>query len=244
VDVTETRSLAFEQAEIRAQGAGSRQRFLFSGYAATFGTLSHELREAGVNRGQPFRERIAGPAAIAETLKQDDIRFVLNHELRQLLGRTSSGTLKLGADERGLSVDAELPDTSYARDYAELVQRGDAGEMSFRFYSPRDTWTHEQGAAIRTLNALRIREVSALTVPPAYPETEASVAIEAARALALAEEELRAGRVLSEENILALKTAHKAIGDVLARAAAIETGDRSASLDLLRRRLALRERGV
>jgi phage head maturation protease len=41
-------------------------------------------------------------------------------------------------------VDAELPDTSYARDYAELVQRGDAGEMSFRFYDPRDSWTTER----------------------------------------------------------------------------------------------------
>lgn len=244
MDVTETRSLAFEEAEIRAQGAGSRQRFTFEGYAATFGVLSNELRERGVNRGRPFRELVTGPDAVRSTLAEDDIRFLLNHEPRQLLGRTRSGTLELGADSRGLNVRSELPDTSYARDYAELVQRGDAGEMSFRFYKPRDSWSvGEGGIAVRALESFRLREVSALTVPPAYPETTASVALEAARALELAEDELRAGRVLSAENVSALEQLIADIQEILGRAGASSSSSgRSASLALLRRRLELRER--
>lgn len=245
----QTRTLTFEDAQIRAEGSGSRQRFTFEGYAHTFGTLSERLREPGVNRSQPFRERVIGPEAVRETLAKDDIRFVLNHDLAALLGRTKSGTLNLSADTRGLNVRSELPNTSYARDYAELVQRGDAGEMSFRFYEERDTFTFEKGEAVRTLHSFRIREVSALTVPPAYPNTSASVSLEQARMLAFAEEELRAGRVLSADNLAQLEAAYTHLGEVIAKAKSgteivANEGNRSAPLELLRRRLELRDRAA
>jgi HK97 family phage prohead protease len=240
-----------EAPQIRASGAGDRQTFTFDGYAATFGTLSHELRESGVNRGLPFREKISGPEAVADTIAQDDIRFVLDHDMRALLGRTSSGTLRLAADSTGIHVNAELPNTSYARDYAELVQRGDAGEMSFRFYGQRDTWQHEGGAAIRTLESFRMREVSALTVPPAYPGTVATVQ-EAARMLALAEE-LRAGRVLSQQTLDELEAAIQSLQAIIDRAEgaaeggpddAPDGGRAGVPITVLRRRLELRDRRV
>jgi HK97 family phage prohead protease len=245
--VEETRTLTFRDAEVRAAGSGERQRFTFHGYAATFGTRSNVLREAGVNRGRPFVETVKAGAA-KETIAKDDIRFVLNHELRQLLGRTSSGTLRLGEDTNGIEVRADLPNTSYARDYAELVQRGDAGEMSFRFYDPVDSWTTgADGISERSLESFRLREVSALTVPPAYPNTSASLSLEAARMLAEAEEELRAGKVLSAENLAALEAAYAHLGELLKRAKASDdaadgSNDR-AGVDLLRRRLELRGRG-
>lgn len=237
MDATEQRSYTMEDAEIRAESVNGRQRFRFTGYALTFGTLSHELREPGVNRGLPFRERVAAGAA-RDSIAQDDIRFLLNHDPAQLLGRTASHTLRLSEDSRGVHVDATLPDTSYARDYAVLVERRDAQEMSFRFYSPRDNWTREDVGAVRELNQFRLREVSGLTVPAAYPATEASVAIEAARALAHAEEELRAGRVLSAENIAALE---QLIADI--KAILDKAGAPSRALPILRRRLELRARG-
>lgn len=249
----ETRTLTFEDAQIRAKGSGSRQRFTFEGYAHTFGTTSEPLREAGVNRGQPFRERVIGPEAVRDTLATDDIRFVLNHDLGALLGRTKSGTLELGADTRGLNVRSELPNTSYANDYAELVQRGDAGEMSFRFYGEKDTFTFEAGEAIRTLHSFRIREVSALTVPPAYANTSATISLEEARMLAFAEEEIRAGRVLSQENLDALEDLVARIRAIIEKAEGpAEDGPedkpdpndaaRSAPIPILRRRLELAER--
>jgi hypothetical protein len=98
-DVEQTRTLAFEDAQIRASGSGSRQRFTFEGYAHTFGTLSSELREPGVNRSQPFRERVIGPEAVRETTREG--RYSVRPESRSaaLLGRTKSGTLDLSADE-------------------------------------------------------------------------------------------------------------------------------------------------
>lgn len=248
----QTRTLSFEQAEVRAQGSGSRQRFTFEGYAHTFGTLSERLREQGVNRSQPFRERVTGPEAVRETLAKDDIRFVLNHDLAALLGRTSTGTLELGADTRGISVRSELPNTSYARDYAELVQRGDAGEMSFRFYDEKDSFSFEDGEAVRTLHSFRMREVSALTVPPAYANTSASVSLEAARMLAFCEEEIRAGRVISQENLDALEAIVAQVRAIIAKAEGSAEGTAEDAPDpneragvpvaLLRRRLELAER--
>jgi HK97 family phage prohead protease len=217
VELEPIRIVPFAEApSVRAQGSGSRQRFTFEGYAAVFGQKSEVLREQGVNRGLPFREIVAGPEAVRETLAKDDIRFVLNHELTQLMGRTSTGTLELSADTRGIHTRSELPDTSYARDYAELVQRGDAGEMSFRFYGERDSFGSDAGETLRTLHSFRIREVSGLTVPPAYPGTSATVA-EAARMLKLAEE-MRAGRVLSQQTLAELEQAVTALQAIIARA--------------------------
>jgi hypothetical protein len=103
---------------------------------------------------------------------------------------------------------------------------------------------------VRTLHAFRLREVSALTVPPAYANTSASVSIEAARMLAYAEEELRAGRVLSSENLAALEAAYTHLGDVIAKAKSgteivDNEGDRAGvPLAILRRRLELRDRAA
>lgn len=231
----ELRTYTLEAAEIRAEGAGGRQRLRFTGYALTFDRLSHELYS--FDSDQPFRERIL-PGAAKETIAQDDIRFVLNHDPYELLGRTASRTLRLAEDSRGVHVDAHLPDTSYARDYAELVERGDANEMSFRFYDSRDRWTNENGQRVRDLISFRLRDVAALTVPAAYPGTSVSVA---ARALAHAEEELRAGKVLSAENVAALE---QLIADV--RAILDKTGAAASprSLAIMRRRLELRMRGA
>lgn len=234
VDGAEQRAYAFEDAEIRAQGSGSRQRFVFRGYAATFGRLSHELRAIG---GRTFRERL-DRAAFDRALREDEVRMLLNHEPRLLLGRTSSGTLRLGTDTRGLEVEDDLPNTSYARDYVELVERGDAGEMSFRFYRPRDSWANENGETVRTLHDVGLREVSALTEPAAYPGTVAAVDAEL-RALAFGLEELRAGRQLSEASRLSIRSAISELERLLAEADGSGDAGGPASRSQNPRRLAL-----
>ncbi len=237
IDGAEQRSYAFEDAEIRSQGSGSRQRFIFHGYAATFGELSHELRAIG---GRTFRERL-DRSAFDRTLKEDEIRCLVNHDPRLLLGRTSSGTLRLGTDTRGLEVEDDLPNTTYARDYAELVERGDAGEMSFRFFRPRDSWGIENGERVRSLHEVGLREVSGLTEPAAYPGTSAAIDAEL-RALAFGLDELRAGRQLSTASRAAITAAIDELNRLLAEA---DGGDGEAATgvpNIRRRRLELRER--
>jgi HK97 family phage prohead protease len=103
-----------------------------SGYAALYNVLSHELRPG-------VRERIL-PGAFDGTLtRSEDVTANINHNDRFLLGRTSSGTLKLTLDDLGLRFDVTLPETSYAKDLGALMARGDMRECSFAFtVDPKD----------------------------------------------------------------------------------------------------------
>jgi HK97 family phage prohead protease len=140
------------------------------GYAAVFGPLSEDLGG--------FRERVA-PEAFNRSLEGDtDIRALVDHDTAKVLGRSSSGTLKLSTDERGLKVEIDLPDTTYANDLRALLERGDVSQMSFAFLvEPNgEKWEgrDEAGMRIRTLTDVQLIEVSVVTIP-AYPDTVAAL---------------------------------------------------------------------
>jgi hypothetical protein len=130
-----------------------------TGYAAVFGT---ETRIGG------FSERIA-PGAFSKSLASGrDILALLDHRADVLLGRTSSGTLKLTEDHKGLRFDLELPDTQAGRDLVALAERGDLGGMSFGFIAEDEAWTGDT----RELRQVDLREVSVIQAFPAYRATE------------------------------------------------------------------------
>lgn len=107
--------------------------------------------------------------AVTASLIGRDILALVDHDAAKVLGRTKTGTLRLSEDSRGLSFEIDLPDTTAARDALALVERGDAGGMSFGFSTPRggDEWrgTH------RTLKAIHLHEISVITSHPAYTAT-------------------------------------------------------------------------
>lgn len=114
--------------------------------------------------------------AFDSVLKRDDTDAVaiINHDPQFLLGRQSSGTLRLREDDEGLAFEVDLPDTSYANDLRKLVARGDMTGASFGFIPDLDasTWTRaEDGGQVHTINALTyLRDVSPVTFP-AYSGT-------------------------------------------------------------------------
>jgi uncharacterized protein len=133
------------------------------GYAAVFGSLSRDLGG--------FREIIA-PGAFTRTLEENrDITALWDHDTRLLLGRVPD-SLTLREDSHGLRVEIDLPDTTYAKDLAELVRTGRLHGMSFGFIVPKggDEFTMSGDTLIRTLNELELYEVSAVT-NPAYANT-------------------------------------------------------------------------
>ncbi|BCA60057.1 HK97 family phage prohead protease [Sphingomonas sp. HMP6] len=107
--------------------------------------------------------------AVTASLANRDILALVDHDASKVLGRTRSGTLRLVEDSRGLSYEIDLPDTTAARDVLALVERGDAGGMSFGFNVPKggDEWrgTH------RTVRNLTLHEISVITSHPAYQAT-------------------------------------------------------------------------
>ena len=160
----ETRRLTVNDFEVRQGPAGDGMSF--SGYAAVFNSDSEPL---------PFVERIA-PGAFRRSLKsKNNIRMYLNHDSSMLLATTRAKTLRLMEDERGLKVEADLPDTTVGRDLSTLIQRGDVDSMSFGFSVPPkgDSWSDD--GMVRELKEVRLYEVSVVTGFPAYQATSASV---------------------------------------------------------------------
>ena len=149
--------------EVREEGDGMH----FSGYAALFDSPSEPL---------PFTERIAKGAFKRSLRSRNDIKFLWNHDAGEILGSTRARTLVLSEDDRGLKVEGMLPNTSRGRDVAELLRRGDVDAMSFGFSVPQggDSWSNN--GAERTLNSVRLHEVS-IVAWPAYTATAGTVSV-------------------------------------------------------------------
>lgn len=146
----------------------------FEGYAAVFDSPSEPL---------PFTERIAPGAFIRSLKSRNDVKILWNHDTGSVLGSTRAGTLKLTEDDRGLRVEAQLPNTTVGRDAAELLKRGDIDSMSFGFSVPRggDDWNAD--GSERTLREVRLHEVSIVAFP-AYSGTAGTTTVRGLDAVA------------------------------------------------------------
>ena len=147
--------------EFRTALTGEQENRM-SGHASVFGAMAL----IGSHWEQIDKRAFNGALS-----RPDDVRFLLNHNPDNLLGRTSSGTLELNTDDGGLQVRSTLPDTTLGRDVRELVRRGDLTGMSFGF-KPTN---HQLGRApdgrlLRTITELELYDVSLATYP-AYKES-------------------------------------------------------------------------
>jgi HK97 family phage prohead protease len=128
-----------------------------------------------------FKERIL-PGAFKNALASgNDIRALVDHDYGKLLGRTSAKTLTLAEDDHGLQFTVRAADTSYARDLAALVERGDITGNSFGFWTfpGGDNWTGQGDDVIRELSNIDLKEVT-ITSIPAYEGTEVSLRVDPA----------------------------------------------------------------
>lgn len=132
------------------------------GYAAVFNAWSVDLGG--------FRERVQ-PGAFAETIANDDIRALFNHDPNFIIGRNVSRTLRLSEDAHGLLYEVDVPDTQAGRDLLVSIERGDVSGNSFGFRTIEDAWTHGADLEERTLVRVRLHDISPV-VYPAYPQTE------------------------------------------------------------------------
>jgi uncharacterized protein len=97
-------------------------------------------------------------------LKISDPRSLYNHDPRYVLGRASAGTLRLNSDDHGLEYEVDLPNTSYANDLRELVERGDITGASFAFVPGLSTWDTETQTRTHT-SVKELVDVSPVTFP-------------------------------------------------------------------------------
>lgn len=118
--------------------------------------------------------------SIAETAfdgaLSDDIRALIDHETRLVLGRTKANTLTLKTDNRGLWGEIKINrDDVDAMNLYSRVQRGDIDQCSFGFEILDEEMevSESTGEVHWTIKSVKLYEVSVVTFP-AYTDTSVS----------------------------------------------------------------------
>lgn len=169
----EIRTLPFDRSALRLLDS-AEQPAMIVGYAALFNAWSPDMGG--------FIERVL-PGAFADTIRDEDIRALVNHDASLILGRNKAGTLRLAEDATGLKVEIDPPETDLAAHYLSALKRGDLSGMSFRFYVEKEAWNYDASPPQRDLIEVDIDDVSIVTYP-AYPDTSVAIrSMEAGRKL-------------------------------------------------------------
>jgi hypothetical protein len=152
--------------EVRATGPKR-----ISGLAASYGSRA---------KLPGFQETIARGAFDRILRTNPDVVCLFNHDPNCVLGRTSSGTLRLAATNKGLDFECDLPNTTSARDLRESIQRKDIAGCSFafnlgegddEFSEDCDDEDRSKRIVLRTIrNFSQLLDVSPVTYP-AYANT-------------------------------------------------------------------------
>jgi len=158
---TDERRIAYTTIDVRQMQEGEGTTLY--GYAAVFDSPSEPM---------PFVEYVKR-GAFANTLERGaDVRLLIDHE-GVPLARTTSGTLRLHEDERGLAVAADLdPNNPDAQRVMSALKRGDMSQMSFAFRSVKDKFSDDR--MVRELEQVDLFDVSVVTFP-AYERTVAEI---------------------------------------------------------------------
>lgn len=149
------------------------------GYAARFYDPKDEGTEFVLAPG--VKERIA-PAAFRQSLEEDDVLGLFNHNMDFPLARRGAGTLLLKADERGMYYEIDPPDTQLGRDTMTSIKRGDIGGSSFGYFIRKAKWSREGDWDIRMIEDAKLVDVGPVT-SPAYKAASAGLRFEDCDAL-------------------------------------------------------------
>jgi len=169
--------------EVKADENG---RTVIRGYAAVFESESQDLGG--------FYEVVERGAFDEVMASNPDVFGKYNHT--QVIGRTSSGTMRLMVDDRGLRYEIDPPKSAEA--IVELIQRGDVRGSSFAFRTRAadEAWKRDdQGRMIRRIKKFSFLGDAGPVDTPAYLATETYVS---KRALEMAQNEQREVEVVEE----------------------------------------------
>lgn len=148
------------KSQFKTRDEGEEKRI--EGYFAVFGQ-NYEI--------WPGATESVAPGAFDDALG-DDIRALIDHETRLVLGRNKAGTLELRQDEHGLWGSVRInPNDTDAMNLYSRVQRGDVDQCSFGFEILDEEFeVRDDGSVHWTIKKVRLYEVSVVTFP-AYDET-------------------------------------------------------------------------
>jgi uncharacterized protein len=219
--------------EVRQEENG---RTVIRGFAALYNSDSQDLGG--------FVERILPGAFDAVLAKNPDVFGRYNHD--RLMGRTSSGTVLLEPEERGLRYTI-YPKRADA-DVVESVERGDVRGSSFAFRSSgaNERWFKDaSGRMIREIRSFDFLGDVGPVDNPAYPATEAFVsrrALDMARGEEIPVDEQRADSPVVEDSSESVPPPEEPVPDTEERAA-VSLKPTAGMASAARRGLKLHEEG-
>lgn len=144
-------------------GTAENEPYTVRGYASTFNP--YVLFNVD---GVDYSERIE-PGAFAAA-DMTDVVFLFNHE-GQVMARSKNKTLKVGEDENGLWIKADLGSTSRSKEMYEEIRSGLIDQMSFAFVVAPDGERYDRDTHTRIISRVKkVYDVSAVTYP-ANPDT-------------------------------------------------------------------------
>ena len=137
------------------------------GRPVVYGSYSHDLGG--------FKE-IIQQGAFGDSIN-GDIRALVEHDYKMLIGRTISNTMTITSDEQGLLVEITPPQTRTADELMVSIERGDIQGMSFGFSVPDggEIWDYDQTPPLRTVTRAVLHEIT-ITSMPAYQATNVAIA--------------------------------------------------------------------
>jgi len=160
----ETRYINIEKLETRELQEDNKMQI--TGYVVQFNKRSEVIWD--------FVEVVA-KGAFRNSLRDNVIKALWNHNHDYVLGSTKNATLRLKEDEFGLKFELDLPNNSWGKDCYESVNRGDVDGVSFGFYVVDENWEYieSEDLYLRTLLEIDLFEISP-TPFPAYPDSKAN----------------------------------------------------------------------
>ena len=105
-------------------------------------------------------------------IEGEDIRALIDHETRLVLGRTTAGTLTVERRDDGVWGTILInPNEQDAMNLYARVERGDVSQCSFgRYIEREETEFLENGDVVYIIKAINLLEISVVTFP-AYEDT-------------------------------------------------------------------------
>lgn len=121
-----------------------------------------------------FVEQFA-PGSLTKSIRSRDVLALMAHDSGRVLGRTSSGTLRLTDTNRGLAFEldpaTDTPDGAAAKG---LIGRADLKGVSPGFYVIKEEWDDNGPVPLRTIIEAELLEISIVGMP-AYEDTTAAL---------------------------------------------------------------------
>jgi HK97 family phage prohead protease len=139
---------------------------VITGYAAVFFDPANSGTQYELSRNT--QERISSRAFDAALASDGDVIAAFNHNPERVLGRRSSGTLRLSKDAVGLRYEVDVnPEDPEAMSVVAKIKRGDlrGSSFAFRVADGGQRWANEGEQRVRMLENVHLYDVGPVTNP-------------------------------------------------------------------------------